>query len=65
MKKYEVHFWFGLHSPNPFITPSKVVEVEVDEGTDKDGVILSGLQQIGTYPRTYSASVFPVVKKGG
>lgn len=55
--KYKIYFWFNLYSPNPFIKPSKEVEVEVEAGLSESEIILKGLRLIGLHPKTYSATV--------
>jgi hypothetical protein len=57
MNKYKVSFWFGSYIVNPFTNPSRVVEVESEtELTDNEATV-KALEVVGTYPRTYSASV--------
>ena len=60
MVKYKVYFYFGLHSPNPFLKPSKIAEVEMVSWATEEDIIKKGLELIGTYPRTYSATVVSV-----
>lgn len=57
MNKYKVSFWFGTYNINPFISPSKTVEVESElELTDKEAT-LEALRIVGAYPKTYSSLV--------
>lgn len=60
MEKYKVQFYFGVYVVNPFLTPNNIVEVEVPEGTEENQIILTALKKLGSYPRTYSASVVKV-----
>lgn len=57
VEKYRVYFYFGIWKPNPFVKPSKVVEVEMFSWETEEDIIAQGLEIIGTYPKTYSATV--------
>lgn len=60
MEKYKVCFYFGMHSINPFAKPSKEVLVEVEHGTNENEVVLKALNELNSYPRTYSTSIVKV-----
>lgn len=55
--KYDVVFYFGMYQVNPFVSPSKVVQVEVDREIEDNEVIKLALKQLESYPRTYKATV--------
>ncbi|MBG9694217.1 hypothetical protein ABD91_26160 [Lysinibacillus sphaericus] len=58
MVKYEVMFYFGVHHVNPFLMPSKVVEVEVDKTLEENEIIACALMKLeGDCPRIYSTRV--------
>lgn len=57
MEKYKVLFYFGVYRVNPFLAPSKIVEIEVSNGLSENEIILAALKTLDRYPRTYSASV--------
>lgn len=58
-RKYKVNIYFGVYQVNPFLVPSKVVEVEVEEGSSENHIVAEALDKLDYYPRTYSASVTP------
>lgn len=60
MEKYKVSFYFGVWSVNPFVKPSKEVLVEVEHGTTENEIVLKALNELNSYPRTYSTSIIKV-----
>jgi hypothetical protein len=59
-EKYKVEFYIGLHSPNPFVSPWKVVNVEVPEGTEHKEIIKRAKKELGAYPRSLSSKVVKI-----
>ncbi|WP_010497814.1 hypothetical protein [Paenibacillus elgii] len=57
MKKYQVTFWWGIWTPNPFIKPNEIVEVEVKDDATKDEIIVEGLKKLNFYCKTYAATI--------
>lgn len=49
IEKYKVYFYFGLWKPNPFVKPSKVVEVEMFEWETENDIVEEGLKQTGLW----------------
>lgn len=60
VETYKVYFYFGLWKPNPFVKPSKVVEVEVFDWETENDIVAEALNLIGSYPKTYSTTVIRV-----
>lgn len=55
--KYEVMFYFGMHQINPFVSPNKVVQVEVDREMEDNDIIKLALKELDSHPKTYTANV--------
>jgi hypothetical protein len=60
MKRFKVNFYFNSYAVNPFLQPSRTVEVTMSESSSENEIILEALKIVGTYPRTYSAQVIEV-----
>lgn len=57
MNKYKVSFWFGMYNINPFIAPSRVIEIESDIELVEKEVVLEALNFLDIYPKTYATLV--------
>ena len=60
MNKYRVFIYFNVYRVNPFLSPSRIIELEMPEGSIDSDIIHEALKQLDYYPRTYSASVVQV-----
>lgn len=56
MRTYNVFFWLGSHTINPFIKPTKIEVTSNVELTEREATKMA-LESFETYPRTYSVRV--------
>ena len=61
MFKYKIDFYRGREEFGRALEYFKTVEVEFDsKPLSEIEIILAGLRKVGTYPKSYTAKIYPI-----